>query len=80
MKQTVYVVESLKTPLAGIPIIRKLNLISEINSLDKSKEDIVSHLPATDRRLTKIKEHQEKDLTLQKWKKKISKGGERKSV
>ena len=71
VKETVYVVEGLKTPLAGIPIIQKLNLISEVNSVDKNKEDIVSHLPATDRRITEIKEHQEKDLTLQKWKKEI---------
>ena len=38
---------------------------------------IVSHLPATDRRLTEIKEHQEKDPTLQNGKRKFSKGGER---
>ena len=31
----------------------------------------MSHLPVTDRRLTEIKEHQEKDPTLQKWKEEI---------
>ena len=39
---------------------------------------IVSHLPATDRRLTEIKEHQEKDPTLQKWKKEIQQGRRKK--
>ena len=39
---------------------------------------IVSHLPATDRRLTEIKEHQEKDPTLQKWKEEIQQGRRKK--
>ena len=55
VKETVYVVEGLKTPLAGIPIIRKLNLISEVNSVDKSKEDIVAQFPELFNRLGLIK-------------------------
>ena len=39
---------------------------------------IASHLPATDRRLTKIKEHEEKDPTLLKWKKDIQQGRRKK--
>ena len=38
----------------------------------------MSNLPATDRRLTEIKEHQEKDPTLQKWKKEIQQGRRKK--
>ena len=55
VKETVYVVKGLKTPLAGIPIIRKLNLISEVNSVDKSKEDIVAQFPELFNRLGLIK-------------------------
>ena len=45
VKETVYVVEGLQTPLAGIPTIRKLSLISEVNSVNKSKEDIMAQFP-----------------------------------
>ena len=55
VKETVYVVEGLKTPLAGIPIIQKLNLISEVNSVVKSKEDIVAQFPELFNRLGLIK-------------------------
>ena len=55
VKETVYVVEGLKTPLARIPIIRKLNLISEVNSVDKSKEDIVAQFSELFNRLGLIK-------------------------
>ena len=55
VKETVYVVEGLQTPLAGIPTIRKLNLISEINSVDNRKEDIVAQFPELFHRLGCIK-------------------------
>ena len=55
MKETLYVVEGLKTSLAGILIIRKLNLISELNSVDKSKEDIVTQFSELFNRLGLIK-------------------------
>ena len=55
VKETVYVVEGLQTPLAGIPTIRKLNLISEVNSVNKSKEDIVAQFPELFNRLGLIK-------------------------
>ena len=55
MKETVYVVEGLQTPLAGIPTIRKLNLISEVNSVNKSKEDIVAQFSELFNRLRLIK-------------------------
>ena len=40
----------------------------------------MSHVPATDRRLTEIKEHQGKDLELQKWKKEIQQGRRKKCM
>ena len=45
VKETAYVVEGLQTPLAGIPTIRILNLISEVNCVNKSKEAIVAQFP-----------------------------------
>ena len=38
VKETVYVVEGLQIPLAGIPIIWKMNLISKVNTIDKVKK------------------------------------------
>ena len=55
VKETVYIVEGLQTPLSGIPTIRKLTLISEVNSVDKNKEDIVAQFPELFNRLGLIK-------------------------
>ena len=41
--------------MAGILIIRKLNLISEVNSVNKRKEEIVAQFPELFNRLGLIK-------------------------
>ncbi len=43
--EPVYVIEGLRSALAGRPTIQKLKLLSAINSVTKTKEDIVSQFP-----------------------------------
>ena len=43
--EKVYVIKGLQTPLAGRPIIQKLNLLQEIASVDKSQEYLEQRFP-----------------------------------
>ena len=62
VKETVYVVEGLQTSLAGIPTIRKLNLIFEVKPVNKSKEDIVAKFSELFNRLGIIKSSYRNEL------------------
>ena len=54
-KETVYLVDGLKFPLAGRAAITKLNLLSEIDAVMSSKEDVMTMFPELFNRLGLLK-------------------------